>query len=1698
MCIAGNTTCHVDRFDSYLLALFPLILCAISIVVIALRLIKWRLQQRSPDQQKHLLVDVAEDVQSLGEDNEDDEERLTLQKTVSRSYDAIRDVDRPRGEIVWVSLELVAILAQLALSIYALAVALSREATCSAGQGSSGCHRAARGKEQAAAAGIIVWAYLISLVAIRLFLSARHSRIPSVRLWYHTAFIYGAQWLFQIWIFRSSIIDPAHQSRYIVIPTFVLTTILFLIALTARKGNRGVVVEYEDNLEPSHEPLASVLSLATFSWVDPIVWKGFHKTLEHRDVWNIALKDKADAVLADFRQVKKASALTFRLLRYFSKSLLLQGAWAALGGVFMFLPTLLLKAILEYLEDPVTVTANAAWLYVILLFITGIVQAVADGQALWIGRKICIRLRAIIVGEIYSKTLRRKAASSKTKELGKMTGPKPTSLRKRLFWFLSKDQRNKMNSAAAPDQSDAQVDNGTIINLMSIDSFRVADICAYLHFLWAATPVELAMAIGLLYRVLGPASFAGIGMMILVLPVNLFIAKAFQSAQKRIMSATDKRIHSTNEVLQNIRIIKYFAWEERFFTDVNEKRRVELRAIWRKYVLWCSAATIWSGLPILITFVSFWIYTALEKRPLLPSIAFPALSMFSLLRIPLDQLADMVAHVQESKVSIDRVEEFLDEEETEKYLQLEQSKRTGLEEPQIRLKKATLTWGSKARFGSAENTGTFSLLDIDVNFALGALNVIAGPTGSGKTSLLMALLGEMKLISGQVQIPGGFVRQNLVPDPLTGLTESVAYCAQQAWLVNDTIKQNVLFASPYDERRYKTVLSVCALEKDMEIFETGDQTLVGEKGIALSGGQKQRISLARAMYSNSKHLLLDDCLSAVDSHTAQHIFQEAIMGPLMSDRTCILVTHNIGLAAPHARYVVVMDNGKVAAEGEPEKVVASGALGNDLSKSRPASRAGSKAPSRVPSDLEQQKSHLSSRRHYSNGSANADASAIQSTDKPADQTEAKAEGSVKVSIIKMYLGSMGPWYFWVIAATAFLANQVGNVATNVWIRQWANAYHTSRTRVSQATLHGMHGMPSLQIAGLLGSSRSPAPLGFEPDSDLRSISAEDQVDTSYYLGVYALIGCTYIFVCFGREFILFWGSLRASAKLHEHLLNSILRAKFRFFDTTPLGQLMNRFSKDIQSIDQEVSPIAVGLIHSGASVITIVILISVITPGFLIPGVIIACIYAATGTFYIRSSRDLKRIEAVQRSPLFQHFGETLSGVVTIRAYGDEPRFMTDSHKRVNAHNRPYLFLWATNRWLALRVDFAGALVSFSSGIFVVLSARTIDAGAAGLALTYAITFTQNVLWLVRLYAANEQNMNAVERVQEYIDVDQEAPAHVPETKPLSDWPNRGAVDFVGYSTRYRSDLGLVLDNLSFSLPAAAKVGIVGRTGAGKSSLALALFRGLEAEEGKILIDDVDIGLIGLQDLREAITIVPQDPTLFTGTIRNNLDPFGVFTDEEIFTALRKVQLISSNPLDPNESGTSTPNASGTTANSSPTSTLNQNHLKHSGVEASLSKTIAASPSQSTTPVQPHENRNIFRNLSSPVAESGSNLSQGQRQLLCLARALLKDPKVLIMDEATASIDYATDAKIQDTLRELKGNTIVTIAHRLKTIIDYDLVLVLDKGKVMEYAPPWELIGKENGMFKGMCETSGDFEVLVQGAQRARKARLLVDVDEEA
>ena len=583
-----------DNFARFLQTLFPLVACGLSLLFLIIQIA--RRIARTPHGKHYEPLEAAngtddtvKDLEPVNDSFSDitsinggiEQNQLSLQKTISRLHDHDAEINRPRGVLLVISLECLAVAGQVGINLTCLALALGRA------------------EKTAAASQLALWLYVLLLLCLRLALP-HLKRNTSLGLWNHTTVLYCLQWLFTVICFRSALVHPRPEpNQTLVIANFVLGTLLAVIALMERRGNRTVILQHEDDLEPSHEPLASLLSLATFSWVNAIVWHGYWNTYELQDVWNLLPKDRAARILADFHQVKKTSMLAWRLIKFFKRELLLQQCWSFLSALLTFVPTLLLKSILEYVEQPDVIPRATAWLYVILLFVTGCVHAVADGQALWLGRQICIRLRAVMVGEIYAKTLKRRAAATSDTDMAAddkknaSEGNSKPGLKDKMLGFFGRKKKVQppQEDQAKAGGKDSQVNSGTIINLMSVDSFKVSEISAYWHFLIPSVPVDLAIALTLLYRILGWSSIAGIGVMVCLMPVNLYFANQFSEAQKRIMTSTDARIHTTNEVLQNIRIIKYFAWEQRFARNVDEKRRVEIRALRSKFILWAEASS---------------------------------------------------------------------------------------------------------------------------------------------------------------------------------------------------------------------------------------------------------------------------------------------------------------------------------------------------------------------------------------------------------------------------------------------------------------------------------------------------------------------------------------------------------------------------------------------------------------------------------------------------------------------------------------------------------------------------------------------------------------------------------------------------------------------------------------------------------------------------------------------------------------------------------------------------------------------------------------------------------------------------------------------------------------------------------------------------------------------------------------------------
>ena len=1177
-------------------------------------------------------------------------------------------------------------------------------------------------------ASLVQWIYVSLLVTFSIA-SAKGASSSHRILKQHRAVLYAVNWVISVLLFRSVLVHP-HSRRYLVLRSFDLFLISLLLLISIGSSNkpqeqRPHNKSLQDWCQP-REPFASYFSLATFVWIEPIIWMGYRKTLEISDVWDLPPADEAARVLADFRRPQRSMRLVTHLLVHHGQELLVQGLWAVCSTIFTFTPTLLIKLLLEYLEDPSASSTNTAWLYVVLLFVSGFLKAMAKGQAAWLGKKIAVHLRAIVVGEIFSKALKRKFT----------TNAGPTE---KLKSVDAEDDKDIAPAAVESNRAKKQATNGNVTNLMAVDSFKIANVTNSFYMLWASVPTELVLGIFLLYNILGYASVAGLAIIVVLTPIKIVIARGFSKVQAKIMKATDARIQTTNELLQNIRIIKYLTFEDRFLYNVQGKRSTELLKLRHRFIWWTLSVTVYNTTPILITFFTFLIYTVVEQKDLKPSVAFPALSIFALLKVPLDKLAQTLAAVQEAMVSVNRVEAYLDESETGKYWQLCKP-GTGGSANAMGFQDADFTW-------SAGDARAFCMSGVNISFALDGLNIIIGPTGSGKTSLMLALIGEMDLLNGHIICPGVVRLDSSVPSTHE-FTESVAYCAQQAWLVNDSVKQNILFGSGWDPKRYGAVVAACALKADLQVLPAGDNTIIGEKGIKLSGGQKQRVALARAVYSKARYLLLDDCLSAVDSHTGQWIMDHCITGDLMRNRTCILITHNLALCMRHAKNVVVLNDGKVIAHGSPDAIAPSITSQDQHIDSesnpnlQPSSSTGPHSNDEHPSSVHEVEPTApiaacdgDKTKHPHDSEDIGPVPAV--TEQP--RLERKATGAIHWEYFRLYFTAAGRWYYWLAMILTFFANTFSSLSIDLWIRQWSNSYHEEK--VGTAKMAPVLFLSRIKNTLLL----KPVNFPLSQKSAWYSLYATSttRVDTRYYLGIYAILATFFMTMKGLRMGLLFRGSLSASRNLHNQLLTSITRANFRFYDATPFGQMVNRFSRDIQIIDQELAPVLLGFQAAAFSVLMILILISVVTPLFILPGIVIACLYFVIGKLYINSSRDLKRIESLQRSPLYQQLDEILAGTVSIRAYSHEKRFFQDALALLDNHARAYLYLWATNTWLAFRVDATSALISFFAGAFVVTSAGKISPGTAGLSLTYSITFTEYVLWLVRLYAINEQNMNS-------------------------------------------------------------------------------------------------------------------------------------------------------------------------------------------------------------------------------------------------------------------------------------------------------------------------------------------------------------------
>uniref|UniRef100_A0A8D2LPQ3 Cystic fibrosis transmembrane conductance regulator n=1 Tax=Varanus komodoensis TaxID=61221 RepID=A0A8D2LPQ3_VARKO len=860
-----------------------------------------------------------------------------------------------------------------------------------------------------------------------------------------------------------------------------------------------------------------------------------------------------------------------------------------------------------------------------------------------------------------------------------------------------------------------------------------------------------------------------------------------------------------------------------------------------------------------------------------------------------------------------------------------------------------------------------TLQNISFTVRPGELLIVIGPVGAGKSSLLSAILGELSPNKGFIDVRG-----------------RIAYVSQQPWVFSGTVRNNILFGKEYHKEKYEKVLRACALKKDMELLKDGDLTMIGDRGATLSGGQKARVNLARAVYQDADIYLLDDPLSAVDAEVSRHLFEKCICQALHK-KLCILVTHQLQYLQA-ANQILILKEGKEVGKGTYSDFLRSGI---DFASLLNKPEDDDQLP--VPGTPSHQLSRI---RTFSQSSMWSMESSVQSQKDGAMEPvltalpeETRSEGKIGFSIYKKYFAAGANYFIIFILFFLSVLAQVRYLASQIKILLMIYAYSILVYLTSQLYFMILHFFPGLTVAAIL----------------------------------FSLL----------RSLLIFHVLVNASQNLHNNMFQSILKAPVVFFDTNPIGRILNRFTKDIGHLDDLLPLTFLDLMQTLLQICSVVTVAISVIPWILIPLVPLLILFIFLRRYFLATSRDIKRLESTTRSPVFSHLSSSLQGLWTIRAFKAEQRFqeLFDAHQ--DLHTEAWFLFLTTSRWFAVRLDAICAIFVVAVAFGTLLLARTLVSGQVGLALSYAINIMGMFQWGVRQSAEVENLMISVERVLEYTNLEKEAPWESNKRPPL-DWPSEGVIGFENVNFAYSKDGPLVLRHLTALIKSKEKVGIVGRTGAGKSSLIAALFR-LAEPQGRIWIDKYLTSELGLHDLRKKISIIPQEPVLFTGTMRKNLDPFNEYNDEELWNSLEEVQ---------------------------------------------LKEAIEELPDK----------------LETQLAESGSNFSVGQRQLVCLARAILKKNRILIIDEATANVDPRTDELIQKTIREkFLQCTVLTIAHRLNTIIDSDRIMVLDSGRLKEYAEPYILLQEKESLFYKMVQQLGKAEAasIMETAKQVKERRLV-------
>ncbi|KAF5283711.1 hypothetical protein FQR65_LT13746 [Abscondita terminalis] len=1141
---------------------------------------------------------------------------------------------------------------------------------------------------------------------------------------------------------------------------------------------------------------------------------------------------------------------------------------------------------------------------------------------------------------------------------------------------------------------------GQTVNLLSNDVNRFDSALQFIHILWIG-PLETVIITYFMYEEVGVSAVVGVVVLLLFIPLQLFLGKKSATFRLRTALRTDERVRLMNEIISGIQVIKMYTWEKPFAKVIAFARRHEIKSIrLTSYIRAClvSFQIFIYRLSLFLTILLcvLWGFEIDAKK------VFVVTGFYNVLRLSMTAFLPLgIAQMAELNVSIKRLNRFLLYDEIHLSKHHKNSHGTtygsmnkvdftnmytkGVREEAIYMQNGTANWSESS------SANTFTNLNLQIK--QGSLVAIVGPVGSGKTSLLHAILNELPLIHGTLEING-----------------SVSYASQEPWIFPTNVRQNILFGQPWEKVRYNAVVRNCSLERDFKLFRYEDRTIVGERGVSLSGGQRARINLARAVYKKADIYLLDDPLSAVDAHVGKELFEKCIKSYLRK-KTVILITHQLQYLKD-VDHIIILENGMIKAEGSFQKLQG---CGLDLGKLLNLDS------TKDVVDKDDTDPDLSRR-----ASVQRQNSAVSSLEEehvltePQQIEEQRTSGSVSGYVYSSYFKAGSNMFCFIILVLLFLFTQFTASFADYFLAYWVNLEQI-RTESDSNNINLMQSNDSNYIVYV---SDNLIPFQHQPNvsatSKLKVLESGVTFDNNSTTDLLTTEDCSYIYTAvtiavivfaLTRSFAFFIMCMNASVRLHDKMFESIIHATMEFFNTNTSGRILNRFSKDVGCIDELLPMAMIDAVQIGLGVVGIIIVVGTVNYWLMIPTVVITLMFFALRKFYVTSSRSIKRLEGITRSPVFAYMNTSLQGITTIRAFGAESILEKEFDNHQDLHSSAWYLFISTSKALGYWVDCVSVIYIATVTVFSVVSESF--GGSLGLALTQAIGLTGTFQWCMRQSTEMENQMTSVERVLEYNKVDHERDFEsAPDKKPPQSWPNKGEIRFINLFLRYLPEDPPVLKNLNFSINSVEKIGIVGRTGAGKSSLIAALFQ-LAPTNGSIVIDGIDIETLGLHDLRSKISIIPQEPVLFSGTLRKNLDPFDEYTNDVLLKALEEVEL----------------------------------------------KEVVS---------------DLVDGLNTAISENGSNFSVGQRQLLCLARAIIRNNKILVLDEATANVDAHTDSLIQHTIRKKFCNcTVLTIAHRLHTIMDSDRVMVMDAGRMVEFDHPHLLLQNKNGAFSGLIQQTG-------------------------